>query len=324
MAVLAAAGMLTAQAQKTESDKAAEQQNRQAGTERKGSTLEIAPGSPTIKDKDIAHERWSAPWARLPRYVLQDQQAIWTSPFHTSKANAKWWAIFGGATAALIATDKWTSKQLPNTNDQIGVATWTSRFGAAYSLLPISGGFYVIGMKSKNRRFQEAGILGFEALADATIVNTVLKLATQRQRPLDADRNAEFWGEGAAKLNSGFPSGHAMSTWALASIVAHEYPRPLIVPILAYGFATTVCGSRFAARKHFASDVIVGAGMGWFIGDYVYAKRHNRELDARVSAFDRLRSHFHIGGPLNARQLDDPDAVREAARLGNYDNMRVR
>jgi hypothetical protein len=27
------------------------------------------------------------------------------------------------------------------------------------------------------------------------------------------------------------------------------------------------------------SDVVAGGAMGWFAGDYVYAKRHNPELD---------------------------------------------
>ena len=54
------------------------------------------------------------PSAACPRYVISDQKAIWTSPVHTAKSDLKWWAIFGGATAALIATDRWTVKQLPN------------------------------------------------------------------------------------------------------------------------------------------------------------------------------------------------------------------
>jgi hypothetical protein len=35
--------------------------------------------------------------------------------------------------------------------------------------------------------------------------------------------------------------------------------------------------SRLAARQHFASDVLIGSAMGWFIGDYVFARRHNRD-----------------------------------------------
>src|SRR4051794_28806888 len=107
--LLAAAPVL---AQKTESDQAAEQRNRAADktdkTEGADSTLDVEPGSPTIKTKDIVLERKITPWKRLPRYFMQDQKAIWTSPFHTSKSDAKWWVIVGGTTAALIASDHWT------------------------------------------------------------------------------------------------------------------------------------------------------------------------------------------------------------------------
>src|SRR5262245_58703935 len=81
-------------AQKTESDKAAERQNREAGRgEKPGATLDVAPGPPIVKDKDIEQETKLTPWKRLPRYILRDQKGIWTSPFHTSKSDAKWWAI---------------------------------------------------------------------------------------------------------------------------------------------------------------------------------------------------------------------------------------
>src|SRR6476659_3202673 len=42
-----------------------------------------------------------------------DQKAIWTSPLRVHGPDAKWWAIFGGTTIALIATDRNTSKALP-------------------------------------------------------------------------------------------------------------------------------------------------------------------------------------------------------------------
>ena len=271
--------------QETKSDKAAKAQNEAAAEDSASrSALEVQPGPPTIKNKDIIHERKLAPWMRLPRYIVHDQKAAWTSPFHTNKANAKWWAIFGGTTALLLATDKWTSKQLPNTNEQLSVATWTSRIGAAYTLLPISGTFYFIGMGAGSERLRETGILGFEALADAAIIGNVSSWRRVRERPLEGNGNGNFWGSKSSILGASFPSGHALSTWALASVVAHEYPHSIPAQLATYGLATTVSVSRFAARKHFASDIIVGAAIGWFTGDWVYAKRHNNNLDKPLPA----------------------------------------
>jgi hypothetical protein len=36
--------------------------------------------------------------------------------------------------------------------------------------------------------------------------------------------------------------------------------------------------------------------MGWFVGDYVYAKRHNPELEGKPTAKDWLAEHVHFGG----------------------------
>src|ERR1700692_254794 len=96
-------------------------------TEKRAPTLEVKPGPEVIKDKDLWNETgYLHPFLRMPKYVLQDQKAIWTSPFHTTKKDAKWWAIFGVATGVLIATDKTTVKQFPNSSTQVSVSTWGS------------------------------------------------------------------------------------------------------------------------------------------------------------------------------------------------------
>jgi membrane-associated phospholipid phosphatase len=187
-----------------------------------------------IKEKDLWNETgYVHPFLRMPKYVLHDQKAIWTSPFHTTKEDAKWWAIFGIATGVLIATDKHTVKQFPNSSTQVSVSTWGSRFGAAYSLIPMSAGFYFIGTGTHDDRLRETGLIGFETLIDASLVVEALKLTTDRARPLQNGGAGRFE-DGPNRWSSGFPSGHAIATWSLASVVAHQYPHPLIIPILAY------------------------------------------------------------------------------------------
>lgn len=92
-----------------------------------------------------------------------------------------------------------------------------------------------------------------------------------------------------------FPSGHAIETFALASIFAHEYHDKWWVKLLAYAYAGGVVGARLAANKHFPSDVVSGGAMGWFIGDYVYAKRHNPELGERESLPRKILAHVQFG-----------------------------
>ncbi len=256
--------------------------------------ITVQPGPEAIKNKDLYEKTgWLHPFRRMPAYVVHDQKAIWTSPLHTAKSDIKWCAIFGGATAALVATDHWTVNHLPNSSSQVSVSNWGSRFGSAYSVIPVSAAFYFIGTAHHDERFRETGLIAFETLVDANLVAEGLKLVANRARPFEANGRGDFEDSPNGRWNSSFPSGHAINTWALASVVAHEYPKPLVY-VIAYGLASTVSVARVGARKHFPSDVLVGGALGWFIGDFVYGRRHNRELDKNRPVARRILDHVRL------------------------------
>jgi membrane-associated phospholipid phosphatase len=200
--------------------------------------------------------------------IVRDQKQIWTSPFRIKRKDAKWWLIFGAATGALIATDRRTSQQLPNTRDQMAFSRHVSDLGAVYTLVPLAGGLYLTGALTAQSKLRDTGLLGGEALVDSLIVSQVLKAATGRQRPLEGDGGVHFFHGSDA-----FPSGHTMGSFAFASVIAHRYHDNKPVVILAYGLATLVGASRFGARQHSASDIVAGGIMGWFIGRHVAERR---------------------------------------------------
>ena len=197
--------------------------------------------------------------------ILLDQKQIFTSPFHMTRSDAKWWIGFGAATAALIATDRTSSNALENSKGQIRWANHLSQIGAAYTLIPITAGFYAYGVLAEDPKPREVGVLGAEAMLDSLIVVEVLKPIAGRNRPDASHERGNFFDGG-----SGFPSGHAIESWALASLIAHEYQHQIAVPIVVYGLASVVSAARFAAQRHYASDIVAGGAMGWFIGRYVY------------------------------------------------------
>jgi membrane-associated phospholipid phosphatase len=210
---------------------------------------------------------------KLVTNILLDQKEIWTSPFRMNRHNAGWWLLFGGATAALIATDHRTSDIFENSRGQVVAGIDVSKTGAAYTLIPVTSAFYLTGVLVDNAKARETGVLGAEAMLDSLILVTVTKTIASRNRP-DADTDAGHFFSGGAS----FPSGHAAGSWALASVVAHEYSHKKIVPILAYSLASLVTGARFAARQHYASDLVAGSAAGWFIGTYVYDTHERHQL----------------------------------------------
>ena len=81
----------------------------------------------------------------------------------------------------------------------------------------LPGAMLLFGAMKHDAHASEAGRLGVEAELDAEVVMQVLKFATNRARPNLAD-------------NKSFPSGHAMSAFALAAVMSREYhDKPLVV-----------------------------------------------------------------------------------------------
>jgi len=196
--------------------------------------------------------------------IALDQKDIFTSPFHVNRHNAFEWLVPMAATGALIASDIHIANAFENSRGQVRWGGRISNIGASYTLIPLVAGSYVYGAWRDNPKGREIGVLGTESLLDSLIVAGVLKEVFRRNRP-DEKNPGDFWGGGTS-----FPSGHAIQIWAIASLLDHEYKHKRIVGITAYGLAATVSAARIAAQKHFASDVVAGGAMGWFIGRYVF------------------------------------------------------
>lgn len=123
-----------------------------------------------------------------------------------------------------------------------------------------------------------------------------LKSLFDRERPKEGHGDGEFEASTSPRYDSSFPSGHAIETFAMASVFAHEYPHKRWVQILAYCYAGGVVGARLAANQHFPGDVMAGGAIGWFVGDYVYGRRHNPELDQKPTITRKILDHVRIGG----------------------------
>jgi membrane-associated phospholipid phosphatase len=231
---------------------------------------------------------------RFFRKFATEEYRIWTSPFrpssydsHTVKEYLIPFAIIGGT---LIATDKRTDVW----SDSLAQKKWSrrvSQIGAGYTLAGFSGATFLFGHVTKNHHARETGLLALEAAAHAQIVTFSMKQITNRARPLDGDQKGGFW-----KGGNSFPSGHAMSSFAIAAVFAYEYRYHIAVPITAYGLATVVSVSRLSAREHWLSDIFVGGSTGFLLGRYVYRKHHDPKLPGSpVRRTDRWMPDIGMG-----------------------------
>jgi membrane-associated phospholipid phosphatase len=207
----------------------------------------------------------------LPKAFLHDQIGMWTSPAHIRFSDTTWMVPLGGFAAALFVTDSDVSRHLSNTPSTLTQYRHISDY-TAYSMAGGAGGLYFLGLLTHNEHQRETGFLSGEAAIDALLDVEALKYALGRQRPYQGNGTGQFLKGGAS-----FPSEHAAGAWAIAGIVAHEYPSPFM-RFLSYGMATVVSATRITSKEHFPSDVLIGSAIGYLTSEYVYRKHHNPEL----------------------------------------------
>jgi membrane-associated phospholipid phosphatase len=202
--------------------------------------------------------------------IGHDQAGIWTSPLRISPRDAFWVVPFAAGTAVALHYDAQAQQNLGVDKSRIDTSNTISGFGSPYATLGGAAGLYFLGLGTHNQHLAEAGRLGAEAVVDSLLVVEALKLATNRERPNEGNDQGGFWPNGTRsyELDGSFPSGHAAESFALARVIASEYPRKP-VQIAAYAFALAISASRVTARQHFPSDVLVGGTFGYVIGGYV-------------------------------------------------------
>src|ERR1700722_17143548 len=213
----------------------------------------------------------------LPRNLFQDQKTFWTTPFHMTTHEWQWTVPLAFVGAGLLASDTAIEKHVPTNPSTVSHAASASNAGLA-AMAGIGGGMFLWGNLAHDDEKREAGFLSGEAGIDAFLDTEGFKSVFGRDRPLTGDGRGRFFQGG-----NSFPSQHAAISWAIASVIAHEYPGPM-TQVLAYGFAGGISAARFAGQKHFASDVVVGSALGWYIGRQVF-RSHSQYSDADIAKF---------------------------------------
>ena len=205
------------------------------------------------------------------RRTLEDQKELYLTPF--KKSNFKWDVLELAGTGGLIAADRHIEKHIGNAHYQFYQDTSNIAIGGLSAAL---AGVWIYGLKTENHRHaRETGFLGLETLVDTFLIYTPMQFVAARQRPGEGNGNGDFWKH--HMINTSFPGGHAMFTYAMATVLSHEYSQKW-VQVLAYSAASIVTVSRFMARDHWSSDMFIGSALGIGIGAHVFHAHCNPEL----------------------------------------------
>jgi membrane-associated phospholipid phosphatase len=252
-------------------------------------------GTWNVPDQD-ARGTASRGVALLERFA-GDQRAIWTSPFGLCRSDVVWVLPAVAGMGVFLASDSWLSRQVPA--GEIARSRSLSNYGA-FSLVGAAGGMFLFGKMTHNDHAAETGFLASEAAVNAAAADFALKSMFRRQRPYDGSGAGRFFAGGAS-----FPSEHAAVSWAVAGVVAHEYPGP-VTKLVSYGLASAVTVARVTGKEHFPSDVVVGGALGYFMARQIY-QRH-RDPEVSTAAWGSL---------VEKNPQDDRDRARNPRNLGS-------
>ena len=217
-----------------------------------------------------------------------------TAPFHIKQKDYPKIAAFGIITGGLIWADESINHyavNLRNNNSSVvGVSKYVTRFGGQYEVATLLAlGTY--GFLFQNEKIKTTTLLATQAYISSAIIFESMKFLSGRQRPNYYDpktkENDPTWHgplyqfkkrtDGTKPPTSSytsFPSGHTAVAFAAATVYAMEYHDRPLIPILSYSAATLIGLSRITENKHWASDVFVGAALGYLCGRQVVNNYH--------------------------------------------------
>lgn len=218
-----------------------------------------------------------------------DSKHIITSP---SRWNKEDYLIFGSiitTTAGLYFIDEdirdfFKDNQTETIND---IASVAEKFGDKYYISSFLVASYLSGYLLDNKKLIETTLLGIESLIISAVFTHTLKQIFHRHRPFTNDGNNVFDGPFYSTNDDilSFPSGHSTSSFAVATIFANQYANDnLFLSSLIYSMATLTAVSRVYDEEHWASDIFIGAAIGYFTGKTIYNLNQTRKKNQKKNS----------------------------------------
>ena len=224
----------------------------------------VPPATPELKQNEVP-PRYHSGWGTLLKDTAND--------FVSFPKRPSTWVLLGVGAGAALAThpaDDYVEAHIVgnDTADKIFsvgkiVGSAEVQIGASVGLWAV--GRYIISPTAGESRTNRYSVIGFDLMRAQIISQAVvhgMKYSIRRDRPT---------GECCS-----FPSGHAATAFAMASVLERHLGYRASWPALAA--ATYVATSRLVDDRHFLSDVMMGAGVGMASG-WTVVGTHGRGTD---------------------------------------------
>jgi hypothetical protein len=168
-----------------------------------------------------------------------------------SKQNLYIAAVGGGLALAVHPADKNVNRHLVDRGIVDKIYKPAKYLGQSPSLIGASLVVYAYGRVKDEPKVSHLGMDLVRAMVVNEAVIQALKYTARRERPDLSDKHS-------------FPSGHAGTTFAIATALERHLHWKASVPV--YAFATYVATSRLHDNRHYLSDVVFGSTVGIIAG----------------------------------------------------------
>ena len=238
---------------------------------------------------------------------FSDTKSLLLSPVKWQKKD---WIIFSSAIAAsaLISTQdvnvyRFFNRNKNSTTESIstyGLEPWGSGLYSMGSM----GLLYIGGKIFQDKKAEGASLNATKSFLLSSLLVTIAKQLVHRHRPyqvamdtLQGSSFSQYFMDGPQFKGSyfkytSFPSGHTTAIFAVASSIAYSYRDKPWVSLLAYSAAGLTGISRIHDDKHWASDVFMGAALGWAVGRFV--SKHNEWKISPAVGFNQMGVRIQI------------------------------
>jgi membrane-associated phospholipid phosphatase len=183
-----------------------------------------------------------------------------------------WYTTGGtiGGTALLFTADKNIQSFARNNQSSFNDALFSidKFYGSPYTAI-LTGAIYGYGFFAENEDMRILGLKTSEALIYSTIITGVLKISFGRKRPYAGNDNMFFKPfQFSNDRYQSLPSGHTTAAFAVSTVMAN-YTDKIYWKVFWYSAAGLVGAARIYHDKHWASDVFLGAAIGYFVGEFI-------------------------------------------------------
>ena len=186
-------------------------------------------------------------------------------------------AVLGAGALVYVFDEKiqdWSQdRRTPATED------W-AKFGSFLGHGVFLGGMittlYLGGEIFDERGLRKTALLSLESWLTAGAFVLGLKAIMGRARPHEELGAYHFKPFSFVPKYHSFPSGHAASAFAVATVIADQ-TKGILVDVLAYSLSTLAAVSRVYENDHWASDVFIGAAIGYFVAKKICSLHREQE-----------------------------------------------